>query len=224
MQKTTKINNKILNLTIRSDADESVFNEVLIDRDYRILDEAIAKATTIIDVGAHIGAFSIYVETLNPKAKITAYEPEPENFKTLKENLKLNHTKNVTPKNLAVAGKQEQRTLYISEDSHNHSLTPDLPNQAQQTTIQTTTLAKIVQKHGRIDILKMDCEGAEFEIFAEAAKTPAILKHIQLIHLEYHEYENPVQTLERTLQSAGFKTKRTPSHYDKRMGYIIAKQ
>ena len=223
MQKKAIINGKSIQLTLRSDADESVFNEVLIDRDYRILDEAIQKAKTIIDVGAHIGAFSIYAATINPNAQITAYEPELSNFKALKENLKLNHTANITPKNLAVAGKQGQRTFYISEDSHNHSLTQDLPNQASETSIQTTTLTQIIQKHGHIDLLKIDCEGAEFEIFAEAGSTHEALVQIALIHLEYHEYEHQVQELEKILQSAGFKTKRTPSHYDKRMGYIIAK-
>ena len=209
-------------MEVRSDADESVFSEVFVDRAYRILDDIITKANTIIDVGAHIGAFAIYAATINPKAQITAYEPEPSNFKIFKENIKLNHINTITPKNLAVAGKQEQRTLYINEDSHNHSLTKDLQKQLSETTVQTTTLEAIIQKHGQISLLKMDCEGAEFEIFT--VTNSATLAKIQHIYIEYHEYQQQVTNLEKTLQSAGFKTKRTLSHYDKRMGFIIAKQ
>lgn len=222
MRKEINIFNKKLVFDIRSDADESVFDEIFVNRDYRILDEAISKAASIVDIGAHIGAFSIYAATINPIAQISAYEPEQLNFKAFKENLKLNNIKNITPKNLAVAGKEEQRTFYLNKDSHNHSLTKDLPSQTKEVTTQTTTLERIIHKHGNIDLLKMDCEGAEFEIFA--ATPPATLRHISKIHLEYHEYENPVTNLEKALQSAGFKTKRTPSHYDKRMGYIIATQ
>ena len=93
-----------LKVNLRSDADQSVFEEIFKDCDYRILDEVIKNASdAIIDVGAHIGLFSLYASVLNPDVPIFAFEPDIDNFLLLKENLKLNNVKNVKAKNLAVS-------------------------------------------------------------------------------------------------------------------------
>ncbi|MFH1533562.1 MAG: FkbM family methyltransferase [Nitrospirota bacterium] len=204
-----------LSLHIRSDADDSVFNEIFIERDYKDLEAIITKATNqIIDIGGHTGMFAIYARTLNPNVPITTYEPGNENFKTLKENLKQNHIKNIQAKNLAISSKQGQATLYLSEDSHNHSLT----KKSDKTQItQTTTLAHIIK--AKTDLVKIDAEGAEFEIIES---TPLeTLKLIKTIYIEYHRSDST--SLTQKLQKAGFHTKTKPSHYDSSMGFILAK-
>ena len=118
-----KYNKKEIEIIIRSDADASVFNEIFIERDYKDLEPAIKNAKDqIVDIGGHTGMFAIYARSLNPQVRIITYEPEQRNFKTLKENLKRNHIKNVKAKNLAVFDKEEETMLYLSSDSHNHSL------------------------------------------------------------------------------------------------------
>ncbi|MFA6992025.1 MAG: FkbM family methyltransferase [Candidatus Gracilibacteria bacterium] len=218
-----KYNNKAVSLILRTDADESVFNEVFIERDYKSLEEIIKKAKNpIVDIGAHIGVFCVYTRTLNEGAPLFAYEPETENFKTLKENLKLNHLeKTVIIKNTAVTGKEEIRELYIKQDSHNHSLL-NFGENIGETKVQTTTLQKILQKTGSCDLLKMDCEGAEFEILKSMSSED--FKKIKNIYIEYHEYSSDLKSIElkQILEQNGFKTKLTPSHYDRQMGFILA--
>ena len=214
--KQIKYNNQKIKISIRSDADKSVFNEIFIEREYRILESIIKKATNqIIDIGGHTGMFAIYARTLNPNVPITIYEPGNENFTTLKQNLKQNHTKNITTKNLAVSDKQGQATLYLSEDSHNHSLTKKT-NKTQIT--QTTTLDRIIKT--KTDLVKIDAEGSEFQIIESA--TPETLKLIKTLYIEYHE--NDPAPLIQKLQKSGFTTQKTSSHYDSSMGFILAIQ
>lgn len=214
--KKIKYNNQQIIVTIRSDADDSVFNEIFTERDYKDLEDTIKVAKNqIIDIGGHTGMFAIYARTLNPNVPITTYEPSQENFTILKENLKQNHIKNITAKNLAISDKQGQSTLYLSEDSHNHSL---LQKTDKTQTTQTTTLAKIVKT--QTNLVKIDAEGAEFEIIES---TPIeTLRLIKTIYIEYHQ-KDPAP-LTQKLQNAGFRTQKTPSHYDKTMGFILATQ
>lgn len=240
MVKEIKFNGRKFSILISSDADESVFHEIFTERDYQKIEPQIKNARAlIVDIGAHIGLFSLYASALNQNVKILSYEPEEENFKNLKENLKQNHIQNVTAKNLAVAGKEGIATLYISEDSHNHSLDknakgirPGANSCSRHSTgndncflgrkVQATTLDKILSTHAVCDLVKMDCEGAEFEIVSSAQ--PETLKKVKRFFIEYHEYTegNSAQTIKRILEKNNFKVQITPSRYDKRMGMIDA--
>ena len=78
-----------LKIDLRDEADRSVFNEIFKFGEYRIAEEAIRGAAyPILDIGAHAGFFSLYCHAQNPKVKIFALEPEPENYKFLQKNLK----------------------------------------------------------------------------------------------------------------------------------------
>ena len=222
MNKEFTLNKTHLTLTLNSDADDSVFNEIFTERGYSILDPIIRKATApIIDIGAHIGLFSIYAHVLNPKVQILAFEPEPNNYKLLKENLKQNRIQNVTTKSLAVTSKAEQVTLNLSPDSHNHSIILPSENALK---VESTTLDRIITQTSqrKCDLVKMDCEGAEFEIIASAS--PETFACTQAIYIEYHEYTPEMRrdSLKSILEKHGFKTQVSQSHYDRRMGFILA--
>ena len=212
--KTITYNKTPIKIIIRSDADDSVFNEIFVEREYKNVEPVIKNAKTqIIDIGGHTGMFAIYARILNPNVPIVTFEPENQNYKHLKENLKLNHIKNIKTKNLAVSNKEGQTALFLSEDSHNHSLT----KKSEKTQItQTTTLEKIITK--QTDLVKMDCEGAEFEIIE---KTPLkTLRLIKNLYIEYHTKDPKLITTK--LQKAGFRAEISHSHYDSSMGIIQA--
>lgn len=224
MQKTIRINNAELNLQVQSDADESVFNEIFTDRDYKILDQIIKNAKNLIlDIGAHLGFFSIYAKTINKDIPITAFEPDERNFDLLKENLKLNHIKNITVKRVAVSNTIQKQSLYISADSHNHSLLQSANVEQNNTkVVDTTTLDKILAWTPVCDLVKMDCEGAEFEIIKNL--TPETFKKIKTFYVEYHEFGDNLkkENLSEVFRKNNFNVKTFYSHYDKRMGFILA--
>lgn len=225
MIKPFSLNRKELKLNLRSDADESVFYEIFQGREYKILDPFIKNSRTLIlDVGAHIGLFSIYARTFNPLVKIWSCEPEEENFAALKENLKLNNVKNIEIKNLAVSDKTQEEMMFLSEDSHNHSLLKEAKVDSDKCKkVRTTTIDRILERYDVCDLIKMDCEGAEFKIIQSIA--PETFKKIKAIYIEYHKYHENLKVEELTdnLRKNNFKKIQIfESHYEKNLGFILA--
>lgn len=223
-------NKKQIEITMNSDADQSVFSEIFHEREYKMLEPVIMKAKSpIIDIGAHAGMFSIYCSALNPKMQIFAYEPDEDNFSAMKYNLQLNNVKNVTAKNVAIGGKIEQRTLYISNDSHNHSL---LSAEAagdfsgEEKLVNVVTFERILEQNrlASVSLVKMDCEGAEFEILENlSAEAFAVVENFY-VECHRYTYEMNPKKLQDIFQKHGFKVEMWSNHYDKRMGFIWAKR
>jgi len=208
---------------LRDEADRSVFNEIFKYREYRIAEEVIRNAAyPIIDVGAHAGFFSLYCFCLNPKSKIFALEPEPENFKFLQKNLKMNKVKAVKAEQAAMGGQTGQRRLELTPDSHNHRLL-QLGGKSKNKSIevQCYSLADFCRKNKikKVSLLKMDIEGGEKEIFS--GMSPADFKVVNFVILEYHNNSERMQ-IEAKLRENGFGVQIFPSHFDKTMGFLFA--
>ncbi len=217
-------NKKKLSFEIDSNADESVCGEIFVEREYRVVEDLIVRAVEpVIDIGAHKGMFSVYVRTLNPCVPIFAYEPEEKNFAALKKHLKMNHVEGVVCKNLAVVGDggDARRPLYLSEDSHNYSLI-DAVGDGDFKNVDTVSLTSILRKVGKCALVKMDCEGAEFEILRSLGTENFAL--VSAFYVEYHEYAQDMRgtELKKILEKNGYKVVMRPSSYDKRMGFILA--
>lgn len=224
MIRKTKLNGRELTLELRDEADESVFREIFLDKDYRTVDQIIITAKhPILDIGAHAGLFSLYAATLNPHTTIHAFEPEEKNYQQLKDHLKNNGIKNVQTKRNAVSSKEGEQKLNVSPDSHNHSLLT-IDDQTTTQTVTTTTLEKFLAKNNiaKISLAKIDCEGAEFEIILNSPDE--VLKKIDNFYIEYHIMtpEMQPQKIIQKLQKLGYKTKISPSSYSKNLGMILA--
>jgi|GEM_PF-824793 len=254
MNKHVKIFGKDVEVLVESDADNSVFEEIFVDKDYGICDEVIKKAgglsgCAILDIGAHKGYFSIYASVLcGANVKIFSYEPEEKNFAVLKENLKMNRVKNVFAKNVAVTGNDGMRELFLSVDSHNHSVfgqamesqvdIVDDESVVSSRKVNCVSFSTIVLKHivkegcDNIGLVKMDCEGAEFEILESVdagfggVSGEEIFKKIKSFCIEYHEFlpEMRAEKLVNILRKYGYKVDVKKSHYDNRMGFIWARK
>jgi FkbM family methyltransferase len=159
---------------------------------YRLAELRFKKGDIVLDVGAHIGGVSIILATLQPKIRIIAYEPSSSNFAMLTENLRANRITNVTTVQQAVTGEPGEMTLTWSATETAGS-TVGLRDDARRAreaagwsseTVTCVTLDETFQTHGidRCAWLKLDCEGAEWDI---AAKT-GVLDRIDRISLELH--------------------------------------
>lgn len=159
----------------------------------------------IIDIGANIGAFAM-LAALNPESRIYAYEPVRSTFVQLQENVRRNGLESrVEVFNNAVAGRRETRTINVSpHGSPFSSLYGEGTGHAES--IECVDLESVFTENSieRCDVLKLDCEGAEFEILQNAPS--AILGRISEIWLECHEHDGlTAQTLIERLQSNGFR-------------------
>ncbi len=129
--------------------DLHVVNEVITEDCYR-LDSKWFKGNTIIDIGANIGAFCLQVWKYG---RTIAFEPEPHNFKILEMNIALNNAK-IEIHNQAVG----KKGFSLIDNGSGHSQI----NRPVGSKVEVVSLDDI--KFDKCDLLKMDCEGGEYDI------------------------------------------------------------
>ena len=188
--------------------------------EYCVEDFQIAKNDTIIDVGAHIGLFSLLVSQFCKTGKIFSFEPISDNFNLLMSNLKLNHTENIHPFNLAVSKNTSSVDLFLSSDQSAHSI---FSSDSESTTVKSISLQRILDENkiSSCKLLKLDCEGAEYEIIDSLPLE--YFDKIENIAIEYHVADSKpelVKDLISKIKNAGFTIKTRPHHND--MGFLIA--
>jgi len=156
----------------------------------------------ILDVGANVGLFSIWVSRHARQARVYAFEPFPENFDAFRQNLQ-GWAHEIVPHKLALGSENGLGTMLDGGDrSLDHQLTTrtDAPNGLTVETIDFAHALELTQSD-EIDFLKMDIEGAELDVLG--ATSPEQLRRIKRISLEYHDNIRPgtskaVSTILRT--------------------------
>lgn len=163
--------------------------------------ETEASTPYIIDAGAHIGLATLYFKKLYPGAKIIAIEPHPRNFELLKKNVSENNLTDVTLINAALASESGYKQLHADTEFEWHSTVSIFPgawNATQNTKpflVQAEPLKKFLTQ--KVDLLKMDIEGAEIEVLQAARKQ---LPQIKKIICEYHPNSRQQLHLEESLK------------------------
>jgi FkbM family methyltransferase len=130
-----------------------------------ILKSRLSEGFTFVDVGANIGAYSLWVATLaGPTARILAIEPQPKVFDRLTYNIGLNPHGTVKAVACAVADKPGELTLFLDpRNSGESSVKIVASSQAATLRVPATTLLDLVRNERleRLDAIKLDVEGAE---------------------------------------------------------------
>lgn len=197
-------------------------NEIFGENDYRLKE---GRSThTIIDIGANIGTFSIFAALKNPGAKVIAYEPSKKTFHQFCENISLNKLEeNIFPKKQAIGGKNGKLKLYDSGISGQKSIYRTR-GEGKYESVEVITLKDVFSKN-RInvcDFMKIDCEGAEYDILMNTPKD--LFKKIRKISLEFHEIK-PDQDhshLTAFLKGVGYKVSCNYHNIENNIGYIWA--
>jgi FkbM family methyltransferase len=175
---------------------------------------AMPSDAVIVDLGASVGVFSVYAAATSRNSRIYAYEPMPDSYRLAQENVRINGQEQaIRCFNHAVGGEAGARDLYVAGTDFFFPtlLGPDDTGgnaQAEHISVHCTTLAEIIEANGldRIDMLKMDIEGAEYEFLYGA---PArCFERIGEIRMEYHDLDGErrnVDSLKRFLEERGFQ-------------------
>lgn len=144
----------------------------------------------IFDIGSYIGLSTIYFKDKYPNSKIFCFEPNPNIFPLLEENIFANNLQNVILKNIAIGSKDCMKELYIDSSGNaafsTASFTKDAWSGEQKTfpiMVKTERLSNYVVND--IDLLKIDVEGAEKSILEELEKENKF-QFIKNILFEYH--------------------------------------
>lgn len=178
---------------------------------------------TIVDIGANMGGFTVYAAQTCPNSKIYCFEPEERNFGILMRNIAINSLEaRVHASQCAVASSTGYRAMAIGSSPTN-SLVMNGACEKRQA-VRCTTLREIFeqQKLETVDLLKMNCEGAEYEILEGCTRSD--FERMPRIRLEYHNLNTVNQNgkcLAKYLKGKGYQIEHFTSPRDD-SGFIWA--
>jgi FkbM family methyltransferase len=169
----------------------------------------IAAGETVVDLGAHIGSFSL--AALRKGARVVAVEPDPANFSILKENL--SRWTNSSPTLIAAAVAAEDGEYLLYKDFLNSAKNSLTRKTGKAVKVPVWRLTKIFEQSGveHCDFLKFDCEGIEYEVIH--GLPDQFWRRVDRLVLELHEPSYfgidrnlfSKADLLRKLQASGFK-------------------
>jgi FkbM family methyltransferase len=148
----------------------------------------------VVDIGAHIGRYTITSsKQVGDGGKVVAIEADPNNFQLLKRNIALNSLTNVLPLNYAVFSKRTRMKLYEQSASakYNSVMLTRAAQSKNYVEVDADTLDSILERNGvnQVNWIKIDVEGAEFEVLKGSTKT---LSHDNVaLFIEIHNIEDP---------------------------------
>jgi len=199
-------------------------NEIWIHKAYTPEGFEINPGDTVVDIGGHIALFSIFAARYARQGIVYTFEPVPDNFEFLKQNLQLNSISNVVPIQKAVASESGKRTLYVSQSCTGGSSFVPYKDRPEELPIEALSLPDFIKQYDIRDInfLKMDCEGAEYEILFNCPRD--ILQAIWKLAMEIHnrDAERNVRTLAAFLEKNGFSVTLKMPHTDDPVGILYA--
>jgi FkbM family methyltransferase len=158
---------------IRS-VDTIIVRDILWDDEYAIDQMTLPENAVVYDIGANIGTFSVGIKYKFPTARITAYEPHPENFKILSMNAPF-----ATLEQKAAA--ETTGTVHLTDSKNFIGL--EVVEQGG-IEVEALSLNDILKAETRVDLLKIDIEGSEYGVLNGAS--PETFAKVQRLVMEVH--------------------------------------
>jgi FkbM family methyltransferase len=166
------------------------FKEIFVDEIYKFNSEN--KEPIIFDCGANVGTSCLYFKQLFPNAKIKAFEADPMIANVLKSNLAKNGISDVEVINKAV-WIDDGGIEFGSEGADGGSINAS----GNKIKIDSIRLQDFLDKEPEVDLLKIDIEGAEYEVLKDCANS---LSNVKNIFVEYHSWNSSTQKLSEILE------------------------
>jgi FkbM family methyltransferase len=161
----------------------------------RLLQKYIRPADHCVDVGAHLGYLTILMTLLvGETGQVTSFEPVPETFRVLEENIRINNLRNVRLQNAALAEKSGTLSLAINEQQE-LSWTPSSVGYAvgqnqYAITVPAISLDDFLSHSTRMPaVIKIDVEGAELSVLRGAGET--LRRERPVVFVEIHGWGTP---------------------------------
>lgn len=208
------VNGKPLQVSIRGGAssDVMVVTQVFFNKEYDPVVQAIAKwqqqnkIEFIIDAGANAGYTTCYLKAFFPAATLVAIEPDSENAKQVRKNFLQNNFFDLTliegglwPKDSWLELKNDFRdgkdwSFYVVESN-------------VETNLKGYSFDTILKQFGRssIDLLKIDIEGGEKELFSDPVMMDNVLQKTKFLAIEIHDETGIRDTIYESLKRNGFE-------------------
>lgn len=181
---------------------KEIFFDEIYERSYRL-----KKGDVVIDVGAHIGVFTLKASRLvDSEELVISVEPDPENYAMLLTNIRINSLKSVIPVRVALMDESGTVKMSRSGDAISHSVV--LKRSKKYILVPALTLDELLGKLGvkRFDFIKIDVEGAELQIM-KGSKNNLISNKPSMAIASYH-YPGEAKKVVKLLNSLEFGTEK----------------
>jgi FkbM family methyltransferase len=203
-QYTTRTGSKLICRSKSTDINEVVV--IFSGEEYPRSELQLQNNAVVFDLGANIGSFPIYLDDCNPDISWTchSFEPFPDNYDLLERNIMANELQaKVVCRKEAIAGSDGEAVLDAAMGFDAVSISNTVGESGVR--VPTLRLSSYAKKHGvtRVDLLKIDVEGAEYDIFT--ADYAWIRDHSRYLIIEAHPIgENTVEVI-RAIISPDFE-------------------
>lgn len=190
----------------------SAFDEIFCREVYCKALSGLTKTPTVVDIGANVGYFSLYLLFKVPEARVLAFEPLPVNAKLLNQHKKANDLSDeLTIEQSAVYGTEDRIQIHFN-NTLDFSVGASILNREDTNEvmdIKAYSLPEIFSSFGfdHVDLMKIDCEGAEYNILYNCpAETFA---KIDRLAIETHAWveEGRVEELMSFLEKQGYSVR-----------------
>jgi FkbM family methyltransferase len=200
-------------ISYRNDCElEVIYDDIFTKNTYFF--ETENPAPLIIDCGGHIGLAVLYFKSLYPRSRVVTFEPNPETFSLLQRNIAQNSLRGVEAINMALSREDnEDAILYVGEDfletwDSTDTIKSDLWDNMdlyRGISVRSARLSSYI--NGKVEFIKLDIEGAEYDVLEECK---AKIDSVGAITLEYHQNAHNLadRKLEKTialLSAGGFR-------------------
>lgn len=132
----------------------------------------VKEGMAVVDVGANLGDFTfVAAKAVGPTGKVVAFEPDPQNIRWLTKSVIRNGFKNIEVRQEALSVAEGTAPFFLSDVSGWHSLKGAEtmpPGERASITVQTRPLDALA--FDRMDVVKVDVEGAEYEVLCGAER------------------------------------------------------
>lgn len=162
----------------------------------------VEKGSSIVDIGSNIGIYSIYA-AMNGSKIVYAYEPCEESYQMLEKNIFENKfAEIIKPFNAVVMGRESKPVLFPRKSDVMNTLPTDIQEDSElYKYVEVITFEEITRQLPENTMVKMDCEGGEFDILLNS-KISAF-NNVPEIRLEYHN--GPREQLFSKIKENGYK-------------------
>ncbi len=199
-----------------------VFKEIFMEDVYSISSvvKELSSKPVIIDIGANAGFFDILLLSKIPAATIYAYEPLPDNIQQIQKLISANPVlqDKLFTSQVAVTGTTKQNIdLYIETELQSSVVASVFANfdtrNTRKISVSCITLNEIILDNNlqAIDVMKIDCEGSEYDILYNT--DPSLIRRAKMLLIEVHDLDkdqNNITALNNFLKEIGYTTTHRP--------------
>ena len=177
----------------------------------------VQRDTVVVDIGANIGMFSLFA-AFSGATKVYAFEPNQAAYSCMLKNIERNGVQGrIAPYRHAVTSRSNEIVIIPKAASPQNRIAHECAPDGEHESVSTISLDEIVRSEGmpRIDLLKMDCEGCEYDILGGTSSST--FSRVGRVILEYHDGREG--EIEKILRRHGFRLERSAAEND-RMGML----